>query len=141
MYQALMACTRFLNMQTLSTNHLIIENIAGVTNIGAIFNSAYYFNQPLDNLNIWSITDILTMFSNTKFNQLLGNWDVSSCTDMISMFYNEKTLNQPLDNWDVSSGNDMLTIFHNTEKFNKYFSSWANKLPENVDTFDMFDKT
>ena len=81
------------------------------------------------------------MFSNTKFNQLLGNWDVSSCTDMISMFYNEKTLNQPLDNWDVSSGNDMLTIFHNTEKFNKYFSSWANKLPENVDTFDMFDKT
>ncbi len=58
------------------------------------------FNQPLNNWNVSSVTDMGRMFSSTDFNQPVGDWDVSSVTDMSWMF-NITPFNQDISNWCV----------------------------------------
>jgi surface protein len=66
------------------------------------------------------------MFRNTEaFNQPLNNWDVSSVTNMSFMFYDTNSFNQPLNNWDVSSVTSMGAMFEDAESFNRDLSSWC----------------
>ena len=46
-----------------------------------------------------------------NFNQPLNEWDVSSVTDICGMFRGASSFNQPLNDWDVSSVTDMFCIF------------------------------
>ncbi|MEC8582141.1 MAG: BspA family leucine-rich repeat surface protein, partial [Pseudomonadota bacterium] len=48
-----------------------------------------------------------------KFNQPLNNWDVYNVTDMGCMFSYCKKFNQPLNNWDVSNVQNMTDMFQN----------------------------
>ena len=43
----------------------------------------------------------------SNFNQPLNDWDVSSVTNMSCMFYGASSFNQPLNDWDVSSVTNM----------------------------------
>ena len=66
-------------------------------------------------------------FLSIPFNQPLNNWDVSSVTDMSSMFLYSTSFNQPLNNWDVSSVTSMRGMFAEATSFNQpidkgYFS-------------------
>ena len=56
------------------------------------------------------------MFNNAHaFNQPLNNWNVSSVTDMSYMFYFAVVFDQPLNNWNVSNVTTMEFMFGKTE--------------------------
>jgi surface protein len=75
----------------------------------------------------------------SAFNQPLDNWDVSSVTDMRAMFYNASAFNQPLDSWNVSSVTNMSLMFSgalSTANYDALLNAWsAQSLQRNV-TFD-----
>jgi surface protein len=57
--------------------------------MGAMFQGANAFNQPIGNWNVSSVTNMVGMFaSSTAFNQPIGSWNVSSVTFMDNMFTN-----------------------------------------------------
>jgi surface protein len=93
-------------------------DVSSVTNMVGMFQSATAFNQPLDNWDVSSVTIMVGMFqSATAFNQPLDNWDVSNVTNMVGMFLRASAFNQPLDNWDVSSVTNMGSMFLNAFAF------------------------
>jgi hypothetical protein len=53
----------------------------------SMFYRASYFNQPLGQWNVESVTTMQTMFSNAySFNQPLEQWNVDSATIIKDMF-------------------------------------------------------
>ena len=73
--------------------------------------SYYKFNQPLNNWDVSSVTDMQYMFGTTNgdgdgdnraFNQDIGNWDVSNVTNMAAMFKSANEFNQDISDWNVS---------------------------------------
>ena len=69
------------------------------------------------------------------FNQPLNDWDVSSVTNMNTMFSNAWAFNQPLDKWDVSNVEKMNFMFRYADSFDQSFSTWTPK--DGVETYDM----
>jgi surface protein len=63
-------------------------------------------------------------YSASSFNQPLDNWDVSSVTDMSYMFAWASSFNQPLDNWDVSSVTDMRWMFDGASSLEQDLCEW-----------------
>ena len=62
-----------------------------------MFRDAISFNQPLENWNVYNVTDMFIMFWGARsFNQPLNNWNVSKVTDMRYMFNSASSFNQPL---------------------------------------------
>ena len=90
-----------------------------------MFQGASAFNQPIENWDVSSVTDMSYMFakkddelftafddsSPSVFNQPLNNWNVSNVTDMSYMFWRSKAFDQPLDNWNVSNVTSMNAMF------------------------------
>ena len=68
------------------------------------------------------ITDMRSMFHNSKFNGDISNWDVRNVTDMRSMFMNAK-FNGGISNWDVENVTNMRFMFYDS-KFNGDISNW-----------------
>ena len=61
------------------------------------------FNQPLNNWDVSSVTDMEGMFlGNESFNQLLNDWNVSNVKNIRGMFFMAKSFNQPLVSWKIS---------------------------------------
>ena len=90
-----------------------------------MFYQAYSFNQPIDNWNISSMTDMNSMFHQAfAFNQDIGGWNVSSVTNMDAMFEGASSFNQPLDNWDVSSVTNMGYMFAGASSFSQDIGGW-----------------
>ena len=54
----------------------------------------------------------------SSFNQPLNNWDVSSVTNMKNMFHRASSFNQPLNDWDVSSVTNMESMFALGDPYN-----------------------
>ena len=67
-----------------------------VTSMENMFTAATSFNQPLNNWDVSSVTNMSGMFPGAAFNQPLDNWDVSSVTRMSSMFTGDSVFNQDL---------------------------------------------
>ena len=85
-----------------------------------MFYEASNFNQPLNDWDFSSVTNMIRMFCKaSNFNQPLNDWDVSSVTDMVDMFYEASSFNQPLNDWDVSSVTDMSWMFCEASNFNQ----------------------
>jgi len=60
------------------------------------------FNQDISNWDVSNVTDMVAMFlSAYSFNQDISNWDVSNVTDMGSMFRSASDFNQDLSSWSV----------------------------------------
>ncbi|EHN6916219.1 BspA family leucine-rich repeat surface protein, partial [Campylobacter jejuni] len=87
---------------------LISDQLLNILNVSSVTN----FNQPLNNWDVSSVTNMSGMFCGSKnFDQPLNNWDVSSVTNMSGMFCGAKNFNQPLPFWDVSNVTDMSYMF------------------------------
>ena len=104
-------------------------NVSSVTDMSGMFSGATSFNQPLSGWNVSSVTDMSGMFSSpffraTSFDQPLNDWDVSSVTDMSSMFSSATSFNQPLSGWNVSSVTSMSSMFSSATSFNQPLSGW-----------------
>jgi len=100
-------------------------DVSSVTNMKCMFWQASSFNQPLDDWDVSLVTNMRHMFYKaSNFNQPLNDWDVSSVTDMESMFRVASNFNQPLDDWDVSSVTYMRWMFEWTKM------SKISQLPE-----------
>ena len=70
--------------------------------MGGMFSRATNFNQPLNDWNVSSVTDMNDMFAGaTSFNQPLNSWNVSKVSRMVEMFANTPSFQQNLGNWYV----------------------------------------
>ena len=58
------------------------------------------------------------------FNHPIGNWDVSSVTNMECIFCGCSNFNQPLDRWDVSNAKDMAYMFCKATSFRQPITAW-----------------
>jgi surface protein len=105
-------------------------DVSSVTDASYMFSESQ-FNQPFDNCNWASCTNMSYMFGHYNnngssitipFNQPINGWNVSNVQSMFAMFGVRKAtnlsagtltslFNQPLDNWDVSSVTDMRAMF------------------------------
>ena len=95
-----------------------------VTDMHFMFSDNQVFNQPIDNWDVSSVTDMSNMFVAANFNQPIGNWDVSSVTNMHSMFSQYSAFNQPIGDWDVSSVTNMSHMFSQYSAFNQDIGNW-----------------
>jgi surface protein len=111
-------------------------NVSTVTNMTNMFSSAINFNLPIGSWNVSNVTNMSFMFSNTSsFNQPIGSWNVSNVTNMQQMFYNTP-FNQPIGNWNVSNVTNMMHMFSNANSFNQPIGNWNVSRVTNM--FSMF---
>ena len=72
--------------------------------------------------NVSNITDMRSMFYDSKFNGAISKWDVSNITNMSNMF-SYSAFNGDISNWDVSNVTDMKFMFYHSI-FNGDISNW-----------------
>jgi surface protein len=90
-----------------------------------MFKSCSSFNQPLDNWDVSSATNMSGMFYlASSFNQPLSSWDVSSATNMQDMFRGTSAFNQPLNSWNTSNVTTMNSMFRGAGVFNSDINGW-----------------
>ncbi|MBS1916657.1 MAG: BspA family leucine-rich repeat surface protein [Bacteroidetes bacterium] len=100
-------------------------NTSAVTNMNAMFQGAYAFNQPIGNWNTSSVTNMSEMFENAyAFNQPIGTWNTSAVTNMFAMFFKAYTFNQPIGTWITSAVTNMSYMFYNVTAFNEPIGTW-----------------
>ena len=83
------------------------------------------YNADLNDIDTSEITDMTTLFNNSKFNEDISSWNVSNVKYMMYMFHNSKFTgeNGDISNWDVSNVKDMMYMFCDS-KFNGDISNW-----------------
>ena len=97
-----------------------------------MFNGATSFNQPLNNWNVSSITDMSSMFNGaTSFNQdIISSWatNLSNVTTMNSMFQGATSFDKDIRTWVtkggiLSSGVTFVDMFNNATAMTVIFGT------------------
>ena len=70
-----------------------------------------------------AITDMSSLFSNSRFRGDISEWNVANVKDMSIMFYG-CPFNGDISKWDVSNVERMHYMFHAALKFDKDISKW-----------------
>jgi surface protein len=110
---------------------------SSVTDMGAMFESAVAFDQPIPKSGSqWDTTLVKDMsnmfFGAAAFNQDLSTWVTQSVTDMSGMFQSALLFNYGMVTsgsvWDTSSVVNMNNMFNGATSFNQNISSWNTAL-------------
>ena len=112
-------------------------DVSSVTDMTAMFahNSPWGLNTSIENWDVSNVTNMTGLFAFSSYNQPLNNWDVSSVTDMTAMFQ-ASDFNHPINNWDVSNVTNMTGLFAMSENFNQSINTWDVSSVTNMS--DMF---
>ncbi|WP_086301876.1 BspA family leucine-rich repeat surface protein, partial [Campylobacter devanensis] len=110
-------------------------DVSSVTNMSGMFAVRYEMNYKFNdytsrNDNSYGIYN----YGNetpTIFNQPLNNWDVSSVTNMEGMFLGNESFNQFLNDWNVSNVKNIRGMFFMAKSFNQPLASWKISIDEN----------
>ncbi len=100
MFRAFRNCS---NLDVVATD---VPDLSNVGHIGSMFFgcSNLIGNEIFNDWDISNISNLGAMFQNAvKFNQPLSNWDVSKVIKFNGMFQNATSFNQSLASWDISS--------------------------------------
>jgi len=92
-----------------------------VTNMSSLFRDTK-FNQEIDSWDTSNVTNMNMMFIESQFNKDISKWDVSSVTDMGLMF-RDSQFNGDISKWDVSNVTNMAQLF-SSAKFTGDISEW-----------------
>ena len=84
--------------------------------------SKYGYECDLNDIDTRLITDMNSLFYQSKFNGDISDWDVSKVENMGFMFYSAK-FNGDISDWDVSNVTNMQRMFQDS-KFNHDISNW-----------------
>ena len=99
-------------------------NTSKITDMSSLFKGNQDFNQSIGSWDVSNVTNMSSMFFNSKFNQDIGQWDVSNVTDMSDMFAEYSSFNQPINSWNVSNVTNMNGMFTQNYVFNQPIGSW-----------------
>ena len=83
------------------------------------------------------VTNMSSLFKDTKFNQEIDSWDTSNVTNMDKMFRNAASFHQDIGVWNVSSVTNMDEMFLEAESFNRDISSWDVSNVSSCPSFDL----
>ena len=81
-----------------------------ITDMRSMFHNSK-FNGDISSWNVENVTNMRSMFNCSEFNGDISNWDVRNATDMYSTFYNSK-FNGDISDWDVRNVTDISFMFH-----------------------------
>ena len=105
-----------------------------ITNMSSLFEDSK-FNGDISKWDVSNVENMRYMFTTSKFNGDISKWNVSNVTNMISMFSNSK-FNRDISNWDVSNVENMRYMFYGSV-FNQDISNWdVSNVKFMLDMFD-----
>ena len=110
---------------------------SSVTDMGMTFSMCPEFDQNIDSWNTSKVEDMSGMFTKTaRFNQPLNSWRTGCVRDMSGMFRGASSFDQPLDKWDVSRVETAEKMFNDASCFSRPLDMW--QIPRACNVNDMF---
>lgn len=93
-----------------------------ITDMGSLFRDSR-FNGNISQWDTSNVKFMYSMFNNSDFNGDISKWNTSKVEEMQRMFQNAE-FNQDISNWDVSNVKEMFCIFDNSN-FEQDVSNWT----------------
>lgn len=107
--------------------------------MGAMFNNADSFDQPIGNWVVTSVTVMEFMFAfNSGFNQDISGWSTAQVTTMQAMFRQATNFDQDLSIWDLSSVNTIQQMFDGATALNQDLCAWNDHVQSGTTVTDAF---
>jgi len=105
-------------------NHI---DVSETTSLNGVFSPQYEnncsaFNGDISRWNTSNVTDMSSMFYDSKFQGDISNWDVSRVTTMNGMF-SKSVFNGDISRWNTSSVSSMSSMFSDSQ-FDGDISRW-----------------
>lgn len=112
------------NLQISATD---VPNLAGMTDMGAMFFNCTTLNSPT-NINTWNtgnVTNMASLFQGvTAFNQNIGGWNTANVVSTYAMFTNAVAFNQDISAWNTAKVTNISYMFSGATAFNQNIGGW-----------------